>query len=593
MRRIILLTVAGVIVLGSVAQALAMEPEPDAAALFPQTTVLYGEVSRPAEILSAILSHPLRSKLESSASFRDATQTQPYRDFLTARKVFEIQMGMDWPEAVKAMTEGGVFAGFDAATNGVALLVKGRDAATMEQFRTRLLEMTRLGQPAEKRQQSEYRGIAAYKLENGGAAVVGKWLVVVNRPELGKAILDRLLDAGVSSGEATGESLAASAEFQSARMARRPAAALWAFADLNAVRKDDHARKQLTSPAVNPLAELLAGGIQSILQHAASLTAEFTMGEDALQLSVRSPWNAKWIPEQRAWYFGSEQSQAPALPDVKHALLTSGTWRDVSAMWLRSDDLFDENMQDQLASADNTLTTLFAGKDFGEDILASFQPEIGLIVTRQDFSRVSPRPTIRLPAFALILQLRDPDRMTRELRRTFQSIIGFFNVVGAMEGRPQLEMDIEKFSGAELISSVYLAEPGEESSEDAEIYYNFSPSAGFSGSQFVLSSTRELAREILQADPVAAQPSGRPNSYLRLSAPVLRQVLEDNRDHLISQNMLEQGHAQDEASAQVSLLLGIVDWFEGAEVRLERTEDALRLQLDVSLRDDHKQTAIH
>jgi hypothetical protein len=538
----------------------------------------------------AILDHPLRARLEQHEVWQKLTKSQPWRNFLTGRKFFEVQMGQEWREAITALTEGGIYAGFDPSTGGTALIVRGRDATIMETFRSKLLELLRLGKPDTDSDQKEYRGVPVYRVEAGRTAVVGPWLVLVNKPEIGKEILDRLLDDDNQPRTIAGsskESLAANAGFMAAVASRPKQLSVWGFADLEAIRQEEKVRKVLEGRAENPAAELIAGGIQSILLNTPYVTGELELPTSGIKLSIRMPSKSEWIPEHRSWFFGPDFSgTAPRLPVVPDTLLTLGTWRDASQMWLRAGDLFDENMNDQLANADSTLTTLFAGRDFGEDILGSFQPQIGFVMTRQDFDGVLPQPAIRLPAFALVLELREPERMTRELRRTFQSMIGFFNVLGAMERRAQLEMDMKKLPGAELIISSYVAEDGEKDSTSAPIIFNFSPSAGFAGSRFVLSSTRQLAEHLIVA-PLAEDVSVRgANSFVHLQANTLKQVLADNREQLIAQNMLEEGSTQEEAEDRIELLLEAISYFRGIGMHLSQDSGSLALQLEVNVMEN-------
>ncbi len=95
-----------------------------------------------------------------------------------------------------------------------------------------------------------------------------------------------------------------------------------------------------------------------------------------------------------------------------------------------------------------------------------------------------------------------------------------------MNGQPQLELDIEKGNDFELVASSYIPEKGEEQSTEAKIQFNFSPTVGFHGKQFVLASTRQLARDP-RLLPRRRPPKPR-NTIAMLNAPVLREVLNDN-----------------------------------------------------------------
>ncbi len=77
---------------------------------------------------------------------------------------------------------------------------------------------------------------------------------------------------------------------------------------------------------------------------------------------------------------------------------------DLSQMWLRAGDLFDESMNEKLAQADSQLTTLFSGKDFGEDILGAFAPQVQFVAMRQAFDDAGPVPSIKLPRSPLPLR---------------------------------------------------------------------------------------------------------------------------------------------------------------------------------------------
>jgi hypothetical protein len=253
-------------------------------------------------------------------------------------------------------------------------------------------------------------------------------------------------------------------------------------------------------------------------------------------------------------------------------------------MWLRAGDLFDEQTNDQLAEADSNLSTVFAGRDFGEEILGSLEPQIGLTVVRQSFENKTPVPAIKLPAFALVMKLRDPETMRSELRRTFQSAIGFFNIVGAQQGNPLLEMDMQKNGDVDMITSRYLPAKKDKDSTSAPIIFNFSPSVGFVGDRFILSSTAELAQQLAEAPSTETLKAG-VNTSLKLLVPAISESLADNREQLISQNMLEEGHSREEAEAAIGLLFEIVQCFKGAWMNLERVDQQLSLGLSLEVND--------
>ncbi len=547
--------------------------------LFPKSTVLYAEIVNPPSLLAAVFDHPLRQKIEALEPYKQAIRTDRYRAFLTGRKFVEIQLGMEWREALETLTARGIYAGVDAESEGLAILIHAKDADSLELFKAKLLELTKLGKNPDQIKQGEYRGVPAYEADKTKFAVVDDWLLMTNKSETGQAVLDLLID-----GE--GDCLADAERFQAA-LSKRPADATgWAFADLKTLRDAGVAKKLFAGETENPAVELLVGGIVSSLQHSPFATASLQASQAGLGLEFSMPHQTDWVPEERNFYFGpGGTGRAPAVPEAKDTLFTLSTYRDISEMWLRAGDLFNERINDGFAEADANLTTLFAGRDFGEDILGSLTPEISFVATRQDFTDVLPIPAIKLPQFALVLELKEPESMTRELRRTFQSMIGFFNVVGAMEGNPQLELGMDKLDGgAELITSVYIPEDDEAESKQANILFNFSPSVGFAKERFVVSSTNRLARELVQAK-APPRANNTVNTDAVLKADVLKTVLTDNRDQLISQNMLEDGHTREEAEVAIDLMLELVGYFQDASMKLNVADDELGLKMEVRVKD--------
>lgn len=561
--------------------------EQTATQLLPETTVGYVEITDTAAIMSALYDHPLSLHIQGIEAWKTAAKTEQYRAFLTGRKVFEIQIGSDWRPAIAAITSGGIYAAFDAATQGAVLLVRTKDEATAENFRLKILELTQFNE-AKNGKTEPYRDVKIYKIDkNSGAGVVGKWIVVTNKGELGKRILDRLLDESSSAPDAeVAGTLSANAQFKATYAKRSADSQAWAYGNIQAVRDAGGAKKFFEGKAENPLSELLVGGIQGVLQHAPFVTADLKVANSGISLQLATPCQDDWIPEERQYYFGTNtHGSAPILPEVPDTLLTLTTYRDVSQMWLRAGDLFNEQMNDKLAEAESGLSTIFAGRDFGEEVLGAIQPQIGLIVARQSFENVTPVPALKLPAFALVLKLRDAENMRPELRRTFQSVIGFFNIVGAMQGRPQLELDMEKSGNVDLVTSRYVPEKKDKDSTTADMIFNFSPSAAFSGDQFILSSTTTLAKQLSAAPKTVASASGI-NTALDLNSTAIRETLNDNREQLISQNMLSEGHSREEAEAAIDLLLEAVRCLTGAGVSLRHENELLTLKLNVMVNEN-------
>jgi hypothetical protein len=558
------------------AQTPPAESDGSAAQLFPPSTVVYAELSNPVDLISTIFDHPLRERIEALAPYQMAIETPPYKQFLLGRTMVEGKLKMSWREALETLLAKRVSLGIDSATQSGVVIFHGKDAESMKLFRDKALDFAKLGPKSDEIKQGEYKNVQAYQINGIWVAAYEDRLLATNNSDLGREIIDRLIDDG--------DSLADNPRFRSAFQSRSEGLAGWSFVDVQFLRESNIAKKLFESQIDNPVGELLAGGIQSTLQKTPFATASLTANHRLLGLKLATPYQADWIPEEREYFFGpSGNGRGPVLPETTETLFTLSTYRNFSEMWLRAGDLFGADTNDGFAKADANLTTFFAGRDFGEDILGSFESEVGFIATRTDFAEMLPRPTIKLPAFAAVFELKEPATMTRELRRIFQSLIGFLNVVGAMNGQRQLEMDMEKIGDhAELITSSFVPEEDDRESTEANIVYNFSPSVGFAGERFVVASSKTLARQLTLAktpNPATIDE----NTKGKLNADILRDVLADNREQLVSQNMLEDGNSREEAEAIIDLILQMVDYFQDASIRLGSTDDRLEAELRIQV----------
>jgi hypothetical protein len=76
---------------------------------------------------------------------------------------------------------------------------------------------------------------------------------------------------------------------------------------------------------------------------------------------------------------------------------------------------------------------------------------------------------------------------------------------------------------------------------------------------------------------------------MELDLAMIRDVLLDNRDQLITQNMLEKGHSKKEAQGEVDVLLGLMQLLGSASAQLSFDERVrLNIQVDLAGKDNVK-----
>jgi hypothetical protein len=187
----------------------------------------------------------------------------------------------------------------------------------------------------------------------------------------------------------------------------------------------------------------------------------------------------------------------------------------------------------------------------------------------------------------MVGKLKNPRTMQKEMKRIFQSFIGFLNVVGAMEGQPQLDLMSETSENSSLYWGEYVVDADRKYENGLPIQFNFSPALAFVGDHMILSSTTKLAKQlILHPDRIVSDQTSS-NSSLHtefvISAESVQQALVANRDSLIAQNMLEKGHSRVEAVKEIDTLMGILELLDEFKLEMAFAERSM-MKLRVNYR---------
>jgi hypothetical protein len=557
--------------------AWAVDAERSAASLMSDKSVAYVELSQTKELLAHAMDNEFGKRIQAVPPLQQALHSTQFIQGRLILGLVEIGLGSTWRQLIEDFTEGGIYLAVEPKGNPV-VLVNTKSGEWLEATRGKVMGLARGqakrdGKPDPFKEFS-HRDLKVYQAGDAWLGYVGDWLIVTQTEKTCHEVIDRFLD------DAT-PTLAGNTRFQAARK-NVPEGLAWGFVDVERLRgKGDQPQLKFTD---NILAEILIGGFLDIVRNTPYATSSIQIEGRQLAWTVNSPFDNAWPGEDRQHFFGKDsRGQAPPRLEVKGHLATIAAYRDMSQAWLRSGDLMTDKATDQLAQADATLTTFFAGKDFGEDILSTFEPQVQLVVAQQEFSKLKFKPTIRLPAFALVSDLRDPEAMKPELRRLFLSFVGFLNVIGATEGNMQMDFDIEQEGETMLLSSAFVPIAGKDDqrADEAAIQFNFTPSVAFRGNRCVISSSRAFAAELATAEPVA-QPAAA-NTAVAASGTGVGKILTENRESLISQNMLEDGHTRKEAEQQIDAILLIASTIRNADLQLVPGDGQISLRLEVEL----------
>jgi hypothetical protein len=569
----------------------------------PEGTILFGRLDSSARWLE----HPVVVGIQKTEAFKKLWRTPEALQLRGGITIAEFALGMKLDRLAQSLTTGGAYLAIDKDTKGVALLLSTEGEEWLTDYLEKGLGFLRKdakskGNP-DPVKEAEYRGFRGYKIQNAVFAQAGEWLILSNEGETLKAILDRKLDRGPSLSDvdwyrraeqvlvqrdSSGEASDSAVGIDDSVGTFRSSAQAYAMVDWKSLRELAKGNDLFRGQAKDFGAELLLGGWLSVFSNADVGLGTFGFGEKGMEMRFWAPTESSWFGDARLHYVGPEaRGRAPKEFEqgAFASLASMGTYRDLSQLWLRAGDLFDQNVNDQLAQADATLTTLFSGRDFGEDILGAIEPEIRMVVSEpRTSSEGDLQPALRLPGFALVGKLKGEGKLQRELKRTFQSFVGFLNVAGAQEGQPQLELGSEAGESGSIYWAQYVMDEEKDYSSGLPIQFNFEPTIAFVGDLVVLSSQRELAKTLTEQ---LAKPSGdgtdsEHQTWMSLDVAALQRVLEMNSNSLIAQSMLENGKTRVEAKRDLERISTVMELFERVRMSMQFQDQAvLRLEVDV------------
>lgn len=566
------------------AQAIDDQPT-SGAAFFPESTVVYAELRRPAGLLNELLNHPLRGWIEKLALMQEVIQDPKLIPVPIVVAALERKTGLQWPELVETLGGNGAYFGLDPASESAALLIHSRSEKTLSQSIGLLLGLVESEAKKSSKELpfaiGKYRSHKFAKFDGGVIARCNEWLIASNKQKLAKAIVDNLIDHPE-------HSLSNMPRFKQAAGHNRDAD-FWAFVDTPKLREANVAPRLLGGATDDVGAELLIGGMLEILNKSAGLVVTADLQDHRFILDISAPVKPAQLNPDRSFFFGEDGSAAaPVGLAIDQPLLNITAFRDIAAWWNSKEELFEENVVAELAQADSELSTLFAGLSFGEEVLGGLAPGIQVVARQQQFES-DYRPDVQLPEFAAIGQLKDP-QLARRLRIAWQSVIGFANIELGMNGQPQLESSSETVDGAQVMSTRYFVD---EESPKGMLLYNFSPTLVFHDQQMIVSSTKRLADDLLasvrksgKSGNALGKAARNINTMIAANGDQLHSLLIKNREALVVQNMLDEGSSRRKSERTIDGLLEIVDLIQSAKATLGAENDKWDLQVNVEFKSE-------
>jgi hypothetical protein len=262
------------------------------------------------------------------------------------------------------------------------------------------------------------------------------------------------------------------------------------------------------------------------------------------------------LPAELATHVPPADQPAPRpLLEPKGVLLSESIYFDPAKFWEKRKDLFNDKQVRTFEDFDKSSSLFLLGNHFSQ-VITKIGTRHRFVAVNQPECGYSTKPDQPIPAFALVLEMRDPS-----LGKTAEAMARGAALIAGTQVK--LKLVEEKKEGVNIVGYRFL-EGSKIRVNSQNFINNFSPCLAVVGNQLVASSTLELCQEIvslLQKEPPDAKMKGPGASvHTQLYSKGGAEALQAARDHLIAQTILSQGVTPDDAARQVQML---IDWVRG------------------------------
>jgi hypothetical protein len=547
--------------------------------LIPSQAALCLEIHEPATLLDPLLAPAFAERLAALPGYANVTSSQKFQELLGGIRFMEGVAQTNWQGAARKLTRNGMALAIGTG-NRLLLVLDGDDPALLERLHSTarqiaVAEAEKQGDPGRARS-LDYAGVTGWSFNGKEAhAVIGNRLLVASDPEVLKAALDLRIGRG--------SSLASRADYVAARKAVGPGAVGMLFANLDLLRQALGFMAGLDAQNQNPLLALLLAGLPANLKSSPWLALGIFVERQELVLRVFVGGDAAAGGVAAfAKPVGEAKGVAPCL-EVPREIAALSLYRNLAGFYAAKDELFPQRTSG-LIFFENMMGIFFSGRNLTDEVLAQMQPQVRLVVARQNYDPAIGTPEPQWPAFALVLGLRDAKEYGEVMEEAWQKALGLVNFTRGQKALPGLILDKVDHKGTSITVAKFSAKDVPDRNH-LDQRFNFTPSLALVHGHAILSSTDQLARDLVdalaKAPPAIADST---HSLLQLSGAELAAVLKANRPVLVQGTMLKDGKSEAEAQQSIDILCALAGWADRATLKLGPGGEKQLAELRLSFR---------
>jgi hypothetical protein len=522
---------------------------PDPLRLISSKADLVLKVEQPRKLVEGVLALDAFKKFQELSAIHELYESTNSRRFFQLVAYLEKQFGATRLELLDRLAGGGAALAIKFKSEPVFLgVVQARDSASLERFAKLVRqigedELARK-ESKEKPVQGMHRGIATTQIGNDFMVAVLGSALVLGSPAGVHSAIDLHVDG-------PGNSLARLTALKQARELLPPAPAAWLWLNLRTPQEDPTFKVIFDQLKDNAALPVFYGGLPNIVARAPYLCVGLYQKPGEFDLTLRFPSGRNGMPEAVALHLPENDDTTLPLLEPPRTMFTMTYYLDLARLWERRGKLFKSKELKELEKLDKQ-SGPFLGGIRASKLLQQLGPHHRLVVAGQAKTGYKVVPSVRLPAAALVVDMRSP-----EFARTAEAVGRAAGLLGTFQFN--LKLVEEKHGNCQVVG--YRFPEDEEVAGDAgKLRFNTSPALVKVGNYFVVSSTLELAHDLVDVlEKEAATPGYKAGNVARAYASGAAFGLRAAQDQLLTQVILGQALTPADAREQVRLLTNLVE----------------------------------
>jgi hypothetical protein len=538
----------------------------------PASAEVVVKLERPRALFEAVETHPIVQEALKIAGVREYYDSTNYRRLQQLIAYFEKELGKERHDLIDALTGGGaVFAAKFSDPGAVLLAVQAKDDKLLHKFADRFLQF--LEEEFARQENKEpihrttYEGLPAIQIGKAHAVLIDGALLLTSESKVLKHIIDW------QQGRKTDQPISEAANFSAARKAIPADAHLWGWVDFEAVRRQPGFKTGFESASQDPLATFLFGGVVDVIKRAPALTGY--LAQDGVNWHTRVQLHAGREGMGGIRALVVPQDGKGSLPQLRtpRTFASLSYFLDLGEFWKDRDKIFNKQQLASLEKAEKE-----SAKVLGSARLGTLLQQAGnhhrVVFAMPDKSPYKAEPSTRIPAFGLVLDMRDP-----QFAKSLGFILRGAALFGGIASQAGLRMVEEQHAGQTLVS-YYFKEDKAFDKDPGGVRFNFSPCFAQVGEHFVVSSTAELGRDLIDS---VSKPSREPASPATMRTTIfadgVAQAIGASQEQVLTQLILSQALPPGQAKQELQRTLALVERLGNLHVELNYDPQALRLDV--------------